>query len=183
MEAGEVHYLEGGEMDDAVDGRVLLEDGVKGGLIGHVDVVEGGALPAEELHAVEGHDGRVVQVVDDDDIVAVLEEREGREGPDVAGATRVSPALARAALNGRREGRESAYPVTRTVPTAMFVSLEREVPGNRLSCFARRRYGSIERASYRQESKEMGGLEELHNDCRPRECARGNLGGEATKER
>lgn len=103
-------------MDDAVDGRVLLEDGVERRLVRHVGLVEEGPLAAEELDAVEGHDGRVVQAVDDDHVVAVLEEGERREGADVAGSS------ARGVSgSGGAVGRAwvCAYPVTRTVPTAM----------------------------------------------------------------
>ena len=76
-------------MDDAVDGRVLLEDGVERRLVRYVDFIEKGPLAAEELDAVEGHDGRIVEAVDDDDVVAVLEEGERREGADVAGSSAV----------------------------------------------------------------------------------------------
>lgn len=71
-------------MDDAVDGWVLLKDRVEGRLVGHIDLVEGRALPAQELYAVEGHSRRVVQAVGDDDIIAVFKEREGSEGANVA---------------------------------------------------------------------------------------------------
>ena len=76
--------LEGGEVDNAVDLGVLGEDGVESGLVSDVDLVEDRAAAADQLDAVEGDLGRVVEAVDDDDIVAVLEEGEGREGPNVA---------------------------------------------------------------------------------------------------
>lgn len=80
-------YLEGGKVDDGVDGGVLLEDLVEGLLVGNVDLVEVGTAAAEQLDAVEGDLGRVVEVVDNDDIVTVLKEGEGGEGADVAGTT------------------------------------------------------------------------------------------------
>ena len=45
------------------------------------------ALAAQQLNAVQADFGRVVQAVDDDDLVAVLEEGEGCEGANVASAT------------------------------------------------------------------------------------------------
>ena len=81
-------YLESCKVDDTVDGRVLLKNRVEGRFVSHVDLVEGRALPRQELHAVEGHGRRVVQAVHDDDIVVILKEREGCEGADVAGSSR-----------------------------------------------------------------------------------------------
>lgn len=63
-------------MNDAVNGRVLGEDIVNGLLVGDVDLVEVRAAATEQLDSVEGHFGRVVQAVDNDDVVAVLEEGE-----------------------------------------------------------------------------------------------------------
>lgn len=83
-------YLERGEVDDAVNGRMLGEDSVEGRLVRDVDLVEVGTAAADELDAVEGHLGGVVEVVDNDDVVAVLEQSERREGANVAG-----PAVAR----------------------------------------------------------------------------------------
>jgi hypothetical protein len=74
-------------VDDAVNGRVLGEDIVKGLLVSDVDLVKVGAAAAEELDAVERDLGRVVEAVDDDNVVAVLEESQGGEGADVARAT------------------------------------------------------------------------------------------------
>src|SRR5699024_3480513 len=79
--------LESSKVDDAVNGGVLGKDLVEAFLVGHVDLVEVWAAAAEELDAVEGNLGRVVEVVDNDDIVAMLEEGEGGEGTNVAGAT------------------------------------------------------------------------------------------------
>ena len=87
-------------MDNAVDGRVLLEDGIERRLIRYVGLIEEGPLAAEELDAVEGYDGRVVEAVDDDDIIAVLEEGEGREGADIAGSSAVCVSWYRCAIGG-----------------------------------------------------------------------------------
>lgn len=79
--------LEGGKVDDRVNSGVLLEDLVEGLLVGNVELVEVGAAAADELDAVEGNLGGVVEVVDDDDVVAVLEQGQRGEGTNVAGST------------------------------------------------------------------------------------------------
>jgi hypothetical protein len=63
---------------------VLGEDIVEGSLVGDVDLVEVRAAAADELNAVESNLGRVVQVVDNNDVVAVLEEGKRRERANVA---------------------------------------------------------------------------------------------------
>ncbi|KND92431.1 putative quinone oxidoreductase [Tolypocladium ophioglossoides CBS 100239] len=80
-------HLEGGEVNDAVNCRVLGKHVVKGLFVGHVDLVKVGPAAAEQLDAVDGDLGRVVEADDNDDIVAVLEQREGGEGANVARAT------------------------------------------------------------------------------------------------
>ena len=77
-------YLQGGKVNDRVNGGVLGEDIVEGLLVGDVDLVEVGAAAADELDAVEGDLGGVVEVVDNDDVVAVLKENQRREGANVA---------------------------------------------------------------------------------------------------
>lgn len=74
-------------MNHAVNGRVLREDLIERLVVGDVDLVEVGAATAEELNSVESNLGGVVEVVDDHDIVAMLEEGEGSEATDVASAT------------------------------------------------------------------------------------------------
>ena len=83
---GEAH-LQRGEVDDIVDVGVLLEHLVERGLILDVELVEFGLLAADELDAVEDLLGRVVEIVDDDDLVAGLEESKRCERADVAGST------------------------------------------------------------------------------------------------
>ena len=73
-------------MNDTVDFRMPGEDAVESGLVGHVGLIKGGALAAYQLDAVDGDLGRVVEVVDNYDIVAVLEEGEGRERANIASA-------------------------------------------------------------------------------------------------
>jgi hypothetical protein len=74
-------------VNDTVDLGVRREDAIERGFIGYVCIVEGGALAADELDAVDGDLGGVVEVVNNDDIVVVLEERERRERANVAGAS------------------------------------------------------------------------------------------------
>lgn len=74
-------------MDDIVNVRVLLEDLVEGSLVLDVELVELGSLAADELDAVDDFRVGVVEVVNNDDLVVSLEESEGCEGANVAGAT------------------------------------------------------------------------------------------------
>lgn len=71
-------------MNHAVDGGVLLEDGVERRLVSHVDLVKRRASPTEKLDAIRGDLRGVVEVVDDDDVIVVLEESKSRKGPNVA---------------------------------------------------------------------------------------------------
>ena len=61
-------------MDDRVDLWVFREDVVQGLLVRNVHVVELRALSGDELDAVDDFLLRVVEVVDDDDIVVGLEQ-------------------------------------------------------------------------------------------------------------
>lgn len=74
-------------MNNTVDIRVLLEHLIQLLLVGDIAGVELGSLAADELDAVEDFVRGVVEVVDDDDLVVCLEEGEGSEGANVAGAT------------------------------------------------------------------------------------------------
>jgi hypothetical protein len=67
-------------VDHIVNVWVLSEDFVKASLIGDINVVEGRLGARQDLNAV--HDLRargVVAIVDDDDLVASLDQGEGRE--------------------------------------------------------------------------------------------------------
>ena len=74
-------------MNDAVDLRMRSKDLVERGLVRHVGLVESGALAADELDAVDGSLGRIVEVVNNDNIVPILQQRERSEGANVAGTT------------------------------------------------------------------------------------------------
>lgn len=74
-------------MDDAVDGGVLGKDLVQRLLVGDVDLVKVGAAAGQQLDPVNRNLGRVVEAVDNDDIVAGVEQGQSREGADVASAT------------------------------------------------------------------------------------------------
>lgn len=80
-------YLESSKVNNAVNLRVLGEDLVEGLLVGDVDLVEGRAATADLFNTVENVLERVVQAVDNDDIVAVLEKGEGGKGANVACTT------------------------------------------------------------------------------------------------
>lgn len=84
-----ITYLEGREVDDTVDGGVLLEDLVEGLLVCDVGLVKLGAFAGDELNTVKSHLGGVVKVIDNHHLVAVLEQRKRGKGTDVAGATMV----------------------------------------------------------------------------------------------
>lgn len=74
-------------MNDAVDCGILRKDLVQLILVGDVGLVELWTLARDELDAVKGDLGGVVEAVYDDDFVAMLEEGQRCEGPNVASAT------------------------------------------------------------------------------------------------
>lgn len=74
-------------MDNTIDLGVLFEDFVECGLVRDVYLVELWSLAADELNAVEGHLGRVVEVIDNHHLVAILKQGERGEGANVASAT------------------------------------------------------------------------------------------------
>lgn len=74
-------------MDNVVNVWVLLEDLVERSLILNVELVELWLLAADELNAVDDLLRRVVEVIDDDDLIASLEESERCERANVAGTT------------------------------------------------------------------------------------------------
>lgn len=77
-------------MDHAVNVGVSFEHLVEVLLVGDVELDELGLLAADQLNAVQGLGGGVVQVVGDDNLVPSLEEGEGGERADVARATAAS---------------------------------------------------------------------------------------------
>lgn len=82
-----VSYLESGEVNRAVNLWVLRKDLIEGLLVGDIGGVEMRAATADGLDAVDGHLGGVVEVIDNDYIVAMLQQSEGGEGTDVAGSS------------------------------------------------------------------------------------------------
>lgn len=65
-------------MDNTIDLGVLFEDLVEGGLVRDVYLVELWPFAGDELNAVEGNLGRVVEVIDNHHLVAVL--KKGKRG-------------------------------------------------------------------------------------------------------
>jgi hypothetical protein len=74
-------------VDDAVNFRVLGENLIDGLLVCDVDLVKGRAAAANQLNAIEGDLGGVVEGVNNNDIVTVLKEGEGGERTNVSGTT------------------------------------------------------------------------------------------------
>lgn len=74
-------------MDNAVNVGVGLKHLVEAVLDGDIELVELGLRATDKLNAVESLTGRVVQVVNNDDLVTSLEKGEGGERANVARAT------------------------------------------------------------------------------------------------
>jgi hypothetical protein len=75
-------------VDNAVNVGVGLEHLVKGVLLGNIELNELGLLAGDQLNALEGLGGGVVQVVSNDNLVTGLEEGKGGERANVARTTR-----------------------------------------------------------------------------------------------
>jgi hypothetical protein len=108
--------LQGSKVDDIVNVGVVGKDLLESLLVGDVGVVEDGSLAADGLNAVEDLLGRVVEVVDDDDLVVGLEQGQGCEAADVSGSTVASISAWRGS-----PAQSVTYPVTRTDPTGIVV--------------------------------------------------------------
>ena len=108
--------LQSSKVDNIVDVGVVGKDLLEGLLVGDVGIVEDGSLARDGLDTVEDLLGRVVQVVDNDDLVVGLEQGEGGEASDVSGATVASISAWRGSL-----AQCVTYPVTRTDPTGIVV--------------------------------------------------------------
>ena len=80
-------YLQRSKMNHTVNIWMRLKHLIKALLICNVALVVLGLLPANQLDAIEGLAGGVVEVVNDDYFVVGFEECEGGEGADVASAT------------------------------------------------------------------------------------------------
>lgn len=79
-------YLERSEMYDTVNVRIVIEDLVDCALIPDINVVEMRSLTAYQFDAVKSFFGRIVEVVEDHDIVVGLKQGKGSEGTNIAGA-------------------------------------------------------------------------------------------------
>ena len=108
-----VSYLERSEVDNAVNVGVGLEDLVEALLVSDIELNELGLLAGDQLNAVQGLGGGVVQVVGHDNLVPSLEQGEGGERANVARAT---ADMVSWDLNDRWE---TTYPATRTEPADM----------------------------------------------------------------
>jgi hypothetical protein len=71
-------------MDHRVDLGMFLEHGIQRLLVRDIDIVEDGLAATDELDAVQDLLRRVVEVVDDNDVVARDEKLQAGEGADVA---------------------------------------------------------------------------------------------------
>lgn len=108
--------LQSSKVDNIVDVGMVGEDLLEGLLVGDVGIVEDGTLAGDGLNTVEDLLGRVVQVVDNDDLVVGLEQGEGCEAADVSGSTVASISAWRGSA-----AQCVTYPVTRTDPTGIVV--------------------------------------------------------------
>lgn len=105
-------------MNDRVNVGMRAEDLVKGRLVGDVDGVEFRALAGEELEPVDAFFRRIVQVVDDDDLVASFEQLEDGERANVAAATGGERrAVSKDAAEGDFNGGEGPWTLGETVLT------------------------------------------------------------------
>lgn len=75
------------KVNDRVDFWVLVENGSESSLVCHVDIVEGRTTAANLLNSVERLLGRVVEIVDNDNIVVGLEKLKNGKRANVACAT------------------------------------------------------------------------------------------------
>lgn len=79
--------LQSSKVDHGVNLRMLLENPIQALLIGDIDVVEFGLLPADELDTVEDLLARVVQVIHDDNIVPSAQKFQRGEGTDISSSS------------------------------------------------------------------------------------------------
>lgn len=103
-------------MNDAVNVGVGLEDLIKSGLVGDIQLRKLGLLAGDQLNALEGLGRGVVQAVRDNNLVASLEESKGGEGANIARSTDGECGVN---LGGIEMCRDNSYPVTRTEPAGM----------------------------------------------------------------
>lgn len=80
-------YLECREVDDAVNIWMRIKDLVKLRLIRDIAGVVLGSLSCDELDSVDGFLRRVIQIVDNDNLVVGLQQRQSCERANVPGST------------------------------------------------------------------------------------------------
>jgi hypothetical protein len=66
--------LESSEVDNAVNAGILCEDLVKTVFICDIDLIEVWPLSADELNAVQRNLGRVVEAIDNYNLIAMFKE-------------------------------------------------------------------------------------------------------------
>ena len=74
-------------MDHTVNLGMCGKDLIEAFFIGDVDLVEVWSRSTEQLYAIEGNFGRIVETVNDHDLIAMLEEGQRGERSDVTGAS------------------------------------------------------------------------------------------------
>ena len=79
------HGLEPGEVDRAVD-AVLFKDAVEHGAVAHVVFIEGDLFARDHFHTLDRLRAGIYKVVDDDDLMAAVEQLHAGVAADVAGA-------------------------------------------------------------------------------------------------
>lgn len=112
-------------MNNAVDVWVFLEDIIQSRFVCDVHFVERRSLAGDELNTVDDFFRGIVEVVDDDNVVARLEKSNDSEGTNVTAATEAHRSAMPGELSGalgRRKGafKRMTYPVTSAEPTAIF---------------------------------------------------------------
>ena len=80
-------YLQSSKVNNAVHIGVRSEDFVKGRFIRDIDVVVGRASTSQQFDAADDRFGRVVLIVNDDNLVASLNEGHCGEGANIPRST------------------------------------------------------------------------------------------------
>lgn len=111
-------------MDDTVNVGMFLEHLIQGAIIGDIELVELGALAANQFNPVDALFRGIVKIIGDDDFVAGFQESQGGEGSNVTSA-----AAAKYVKQSREVWKEctgigettgKADPATSTEPSAIF---------------------------------------------------------------
>lgn len=74
-------------MDDAVNIRMVVENLVKGAIVGDIELVKLRPLATNQLDSIDGLFGRIVQVVGNDDFIVSFQQGQGGERSNVSGAS------------------------------------------------------------------------------------------------